>query len=466
MKWLSNNEITVRWVIPPTGSPLVQGDYDIRVIPGHLSATYTDGGLSSYTAPTSEYSGVLDYVFTPTTPGLWTILLCTGSGAASTVIDEKKFWVFSEEALSANSLNAIGPLSRATAIPPLSNIAIFELNWYLVISVCQDPVDYNIFYCVGKVLVGDTNYAVGKINRSAGTWETFKTIDFVPFDCACTDEGVLTVQRQSPIGNKWSTVASDFATWTDCTFNSSLSGHGVIGMDWDELYEIMFFRTNAGIWTSLDGKAFYQTQWDAGFPFSNIEAFYYYRSDINGVNRFWTGSTTPFSGQEGTYTGIYAVPQLTVPPSYTLMNRPIDLYGPTVSTQQISSVCSSHGDTHVIMASKQGYVIRQTTNSIGAWILPPINLTSHLAGGTMDLVGRVNDFNKNVICITNTGASVWLESTDNGATWSASADARFTQLRIPQAGSTDKNMRPADGGTSVVGIHYNATTYDVFLPTT
>lgn len=79
MTFILNTTITVCWSLDPTASPLVIGDYDVYVIKPDGSATYTDGGLTSYTAPTATLQGIATYDLSINQIGRWETRLAVGT---------------------------------------------------------------------------------------------------------------------------------------------------------------------------------------------------------------------------------------------------------------------------------------------------------------------------------------------------------------------------------------------------
>jgi len=92
--YIINFAITITWVLAPTASPLLATAFDIRFFPADLAGTYTDAAIVNYVAPTAEFAGSLQYVFTPTEVGRYKIFLTTGASTSYTIIDKKDFWVF------------------------------------------------------------------------------------------------------------------------------------------------------------------------------------------------------------------------------------------------------------------------------------------------------------------------------------------------------------------------------------
>lgn len=116
--YLVNNEITITWVLEPTDTPLSAGDYDIEYTPSDLEASYTDGAIINYVAPTEFSAGSIQYAFTPTIPGRHKVNLTYGVGTAFLVLDEKNFWVFLSAPTTASSDDVIGALSYPAIDPP------------------------------------------------------------------------------------------------------------------------------------------------------------------------------------------------------------------------------------------------------------------------------------------------------------------------------------------------------------
>lgn len=79
MTYLINTTITVCWVIEPTNNPLPEADYDVYVIKPDKTASYTNDGLTSYTAPTATVQGQATYDVVADQIGLWQVRLNIGT---------------------------------------------------------------------------------------------------------------------------------------------------------------------------------------------------------------------------------------------------------------------------------------------------------------------------------------------------------------------------------------------------
>ena len=91
--FLVGNPILIKWVLAPTGTPLLESDYDLALVDAPLNGTYTDAGLTNYVAPTATTPGIIEYTLTVNTAGFYKVQLTTGTAAAHTLIDEKTFFV-------------------------------------------------------------------------------------------------------------------------------------------------------------------------------------------------------------------------------------------------------------------------------------------------------------------------------------------------------------------------------------
>lgn len=125
--YLTNNEITVKWIIPPTDTPLLASDYDISIVLSSLAGTYTDGGIVNYSAPGVNFSGTLEYLFTPLAIGRYRLVLSTGTGASYTIIDEKDFWVFENAPTQVNVTKILSAKSYPQS-PLVPTLVLNELN--------------------------------------------------------------------------------------------------------------------------------------------------------------------------------------------------------------------------------------------------------------------------------------------------------------------------------------------------
>jgi hypothetical protein len=158
--YLIDTEITCRWKLAPTGSPVPEANYDIRVVPPGLSGTYTDSGIVDYVAPSANYGGSLAYKFTPTVNGLFKVTLSIGTGANYQVIGEKKLWVFSSAPTSVGSTL----VSSALASTPVYTGSVR-------LTTGTSPTEYGLYSIATdgtKIVVAGTQ--TGGVNK--GTFHT------------------------------------------------------------------------------------------------------------------------------------------------------------------------------------------------------------------------------------------------------------------------------------------------------
>lgn len=92
--FIKNTLYTFTWRLDKTATPLVAADYDIHLIESPLGVTYTNGDLTSYTAPTETTYGFAYYELTPDAAGLWRMQLVTGTDESWTVLGKRYAWVF------------------------------------------------------------------------------------------------------------------------------------------------------------------------------------------------------------------------------------------------------------------------------------------------------------------------------------------------------------------------------------
>ncbi len=164
MPYVIDNEITVFWTLPPTDSPLLASDYDIRIVPPTLEGTYTDAGIINYDPPAADRGGSLQYKFTPKAPGHYHLFLTTGTGAAQTVIDEKDIWAFAGAIGSLASTKVLAAMNYAKEPPVVEEVVNLGIN---VDAVATDGVDKWVALTIGTIHYSHDN---GK------TWNTAASV--------------------------------------------------------------------------------------------------------------------------------------------------------------------------------------------------------------------------------------------------------------------------------------------------
>lgn len=475
--YITGNEITVRWILPPTASPLTASDYDVRLVPATLAGTYTNAGVTSFVAPTAAYSGNMQYAFTPTTKGRWRILLCTGTGASTIVLDEKDFWVFDSESLSENTLTVLGKLLYPEQPEGYTGITKVTVNWYTIEGICQDPDNLNHFYITGKKDIADLNGSVARIDRADNSVTEWVSVLWCPDprDIA-VNNGIITVLEASPFRARWATTADPSVTYTACTFDSSTSGHGSQGLNYDPYYQAVFARSDAGMWVSLDGKDFKRQSYNLGYSENGLPSYFYSRTNVNSVKAWWTGNSVLGGGAEDIQRGVDTTsPLVAVPMTYTTVTRAANVYGGSVTSQSLCGLAQNPDGNAIWVLSRAGYLIGNTTGAVDGWSGTPQNLSSLIPGTNANNIGSIVDFGKMYIAVDGPGndtTNVFLESAD-GSSWAATTDERFTAI-APRGGSTshDRYMQGVDHDVDGVpqtlcGIHVttDGSSYDIWYTT-
>ena len=106
--YIVNNAITITWILAPNATPLGASDFDLKIVLSDLDGTYTDAAIINYVAPTINFAGSIQYLFTPTTPGLHKLYLTTGVAATYLIINKKDFWVFCAAPTNQPSTKVLG----------------------------------------------------------------------------------------------------------------------------------------------------------------------------------------------------------------------------------------------------------------------------------------------------------------------------------------------------------------------
>lgn len=123
--FIVDNEITITWLLDPTDTPLLAVDFDIKVVNSGLGITYTDDNIVNYIAPTAEFAGSIQYLFTPLQQGRYQIYLTCGVALAYLILDKKDFWVFCE---APDSAPVIEVLDAPSIIPVTCPILILDIT--------------------------------------------------------------------------------------------------------------------------------------------------------------------------------------------------------------------------------------------------------------------------------------------------------------------------------------------------
>lgn len=73
-----NSQLTFNWILHTEVAPLVKADFDILLTLPDGTTTYTDDGITTYTAPTATAQGKVTFNYTPTVVGLHIVTLTVG----------------------------------------------------------------------------------------------------------------------------------------------------------------------------------------------------------------------------------------------------------------------------------------------------------------------------------------------------------------------------------------------------
>lgn len=244
--YIVGNEITISWVLPPTGSPLTQADYDIKIIPSDLNGTYTDAAVTGFVAPSAGYAGSITYAFTPISTGRYMLWLTTGAAASYTILDEKDFWVFLEAPVSTACDKAIGVISRGGVSPlPITNDGAAWNDVLQIYDIASDGTNVLVVgtKAGGTSFVWKTDNTLTSVTEiveyeSGGfsNWQSFRYLEFIEY---------------SPKHDRWvcSNEQGDIyysddvgATWTAVTYASGWSPNvpQITRLHWNPHLEVWF----------------------------------------------------------------------------------------------------------------------------------------------------------------------------------------------------------------------------------
>jgi hypothetical protein len=438
--YLAGNEITITWVLAPTGSPLTAADYDIHVMPSNLAGTYTDSGIVNFVAPSASTAGSLQYIFTPLIWGEYRVVLSTGTGAAFTIVDEKNLYVFETISGIASVTNVYGlPRRPKFSSVPIDTREQADIGWREMQGVCEDKTNGNILVC-GWREFADVNGTVQILNPKDETYTNYTTVPFTDVhDVSIDNNGrIYVVKGSASAGNEYEVFYSDspYTSWTTCP-KPTTAFAGVGSLFYDPHLRKLWWMTSTKtlcLDTNDATATFFEQQYLSDITASNQSC-----SSASGMRRFdiggqswlmWGGLTLGggFAGQETWWATTVSSPTPT-PYSGATIDHVLDAYGDLYSGQKISQFFQIPGGGRVIGWPVSGLLISSTSGS--TW--PTVTDLSAVPG--MDVVSwyhgfNIEAFNKCIMYGQTAGAvpSYW-ESTD-GLNWSKSTDTRFTGYKI------------------------------------
>ena len=439
--YLVDTEITVTWIIPPTDTPLVQGDYDISIVPSTLGGTYTDGGITTYVAPTEESSGYITYLFTPLAGGKYTLNLTTGTGASQVVLDEKIYWIFLSASVSVGSTKVISALSYAKSPPTIPDASLSygfsDIDWYSMDAVSTDPSTGNILV-VGRREFADSNGTFMIYDKSDDTFTNYTTIPFTdPSSVAMTGTGrVYVLEASGNVGSIYDCYYSDapYTTWT-LTTHTSTASHGNRIVVWDEVGEKMFWGTGAAFLTAdengTDFPSRQQYTSNGGPSVFNIGLVSFWRRFTLGGQSQWICGSTALTGQSERVYRSLATSAATTPIDAGEIDNVDDLFigingGPVIDMfkSPTEDKIFAFGQNGGIAASTNGTT---WTDQVDTALVTDI--LTHYHGYTIPAFNKMYISGRDSLAAT----AIW-ESTD-GATWTKSTDTRITAYSWKTSGN-------------------------------
>lgn len=447
MPYFLGTEVTVSWVLQPTASPLAESAYDIRLFPPDLTASYTDAGIINYVAPTASYPGNMDYAVTPSVPGRWRIQLVTGTADATTIIDEKDFWVFelANRFATANVLNVYGNQLDPSSTNILLNLVSDPTNlWGQIDCIAAD--DQNGLFLISGYK-GATHTLQFLDPTDGSQVEVTTGLPYLNFaGMARTPNGRLWVSSAYPdvgkYGLSWS--VSPYTSWTEVEKQNQFTGR----LLWDDFIEpnrlwLASTYLYSGTETWSQAMPTPRQQYDLLGDIANNYAFQRLKF-ANGSNILFSGGGEHIGGGES----VYAIQNTTgpIPLEAATITRWLEVYGTGTPSHGIRHFMLNPDKSRVIAIG--GWVddiwIASSLTGIDTWTgvtevktLPGMeNAYIHTCGFTM------HDYGKSFLCtIVNdpTPYALWIESTD-GITWVKSEDPMVTSYNAPYK-TTNEIMR-------------------------
>lgn len=445
--YIAGNEITITWIIPPTGSPLLASDYDIRFIGGNLAATYTNNGIINYVPPTVNTSGSLQYLFTPANDGRYKIFLTCGIAGAYEVIDKKDFWVFCDPSTTLPSTTILAPSSVGGVKCVNTTAQSFTMQWATMTGICLDPSDKNVIWFVGVQQNADAEVGIGNVNISTGVITEFpNTVTMsgakVAGAIAVSETGRVVVINLTAEASSYYLYYADapYTNWTRSTQDFSTVSAGHTDLWYDKQLGLYWWLTGTNMGVSYDGADFTEQQIDGRGDNNFMEKFQSAAAvrrfkDIGAAGntsvlfgwvtslgggfgeRIWTNTSATFPGTlpedwmvlEG-IRGVYDPD----PPSASVT---ICGFAPDLDKQSIWTVGAGGGVAYIIQAVNGRDFDGNTT----------VNIDSQLNGNTPVRFFTIHDFGKSFIGCYDGGNWTWFEST-NMTTWVVSTDTRIVSL--------------------------------------
>lgn len=433
--YIVNTEITARWNLAPTDSPLAESAYDIRVVPPTLEGTYTNDGVVNYIAPSENYGGTLSYIFTPMLNGRWTIYLTTGTGANYQIIGEKTLWVFLEAPTRVGSTIALS----VSSIPVINIFNTssqgYDNQWNVIDGLCQDPSNPHIIWFCGEHAPTDAKASIASIDTVTGEiTEYLEVVNFssgkVCYDMAMNENGRIVITD----GALYRAYYSDapYTTWTQCThvdWNPSFSI--VKGLEYDPYLGVYWWLTQSALGVSSDGITFYTQKYDfAGDDVLeyNVESSKFIQRIALNSNNVLYSMSSPFGGGDQ---GIFAWPGVppigSLPVPWENIDGNTDLYGPGVTSGSVIAIAPALDKNSVWAISVLGFMI-QAVGGVNFSYASVVDISSDITGTPIQMF-TIHDFGKSFLVCDTGGSLNYYESTDM-VTWVVSTDERLTNYTI------------------------------------
>lgn len=161
--YIKNSTVTVNFVIPVSASPLVQADYDIKVITPSGDVTYTESALLTYVAPTATAQGSATYDHLVDEIGMWKFELANGPIASPTLLSEASIFVIVPITTPVvSTINKTVNLTLPVLPPPIApdTLAAVPVSDTAIDLTWADNSDNELNFVLERSLTTGTGFAV------------------------------------------------------------------------------------------------------------------------------------------------------------------------------------------------------------------------------------------------------------------------------------------------------------------
>jgi hypothetical protein len=146
--YVINNQVDVEFVLDPNDSPLIITDFDIAILKPDGTRTYTDSGLTSYTAPTATVQGWGMTQHTPDQLGRWRYTFSTGTEGNYVEYSTIEIFVVAGDFAITNQTSMVRPI--VTKVFGSTSTLLSNTAWLQIIQIIKHPSDPNLVIVLGK----------------------------------------------------------------------------------------------------------------------------------------------------------------------------------------------------------------------------------------------------------------------------------------------------------------------------